>query len=122
MKLIIKGRLPGLNEILGAANDNRYGGNRLKQSTQDIVVWEIKRQLKGYKAKCPIRLHYAYYEPNARRDYDNIAGGAHKIVQDALKDCKVIPDDRRKYICGFTDLVFAVDRENPRVEVEIEEV
>jgi Holliday junction resolvase RusA-like endonuclease len=120
--LVIKGRLPGINEIFSAANANRYKGAAIKRSAQETVVWCIKQQLRAYKASRPIRLHYAYYEPNARRDYDNIAGGAHKVIQDALKESGVIPDDRRKYVCGFTDLTFAVDKENPRVEVIIEEV
>lgn len=121
-KLIIEGRLPGLNELLGAANAGYRLGNKLKQAAQDVVAWHIRQQLRGVRYANPIILHYAYYEPNRKRDKDNIAGGVHKVVQDALVKQGVIKNDGWKGVAGFTDLVFEVDRQNPRIEVTIEEV
>lgn len=119
--LTIKGTLPGLNEIIDASRANYRLGNALKQQAQNAVMWHIKQQLRGVKFDRPITLHYTFYEPNRRRDKDNIASGAHKVIQDALVKLKVIQNDGWKQIDGFTDS-FAVDKQNPRIEVTIEEV
>lgn len=119
---VIKGRLPGLNDLLGAANAGYRLGNKLKQTAQELCEWAIKSQLRGYRTDNPVRLHYAYYEPNRKRDKDNISGGAHKVIQDALVVCGVIHNDGWKGVDGFTDLIFEVDKQNPRIEVTIEEV
>lgn len=67
-----------------------------------------------------VKIVYHFYEPNARRDKDNISGYFHKIFQDALVQSGVIRDDGWKEICDFEDH-FYVDRKNPRIEVEIYE-
>jgi Holliday junction resolvase RusA-like endonuclease len=68
----------------------------------------------------PVKLHFRFYEPNRKRDLDNISGFAHKVIQDALVSCGVLGGDGWKYITGYTDEFF-VDKQNPRIEVEIEE-
>ena len=68
-----------------------------------------------------MRLHYHFYEPNKRRDLDNISAFAHKVIQDALVKCKVLNNDGWKEITGYTDS-FSCDKENPRIEVVLEEV
>lgn len=120
-KLIINGTLPGLNEIIDASRANYRLGNALKQQAQTAVMWHIKRQLRGVKFEKPVRIHYTFYEPNRRRDKDNIASGAHKVIQDALVKAGVLQNDGWKHVEGFTDS-FGVDKKNPRVEVIIEEV
>ena len=64
-------------------------------------------------------IHYTWVEPNRRRDKDNIAF-AKKFVQDSLVRMGVLENDGWKQIEYFTDS-FAVDPENPRVEVIIED-
>lgn len=44
-----------------------------------------------------------------------------KVIQDALVETHVLKNDGWKEIVGFRD-DFYIDKENPRVEVEIEEV
>ena len=120
MKLTINGRLPGLNEIIDASRANPRLGNALKQQAQNAVMWHIKTQMRGVTFSRPIRLHYMFYEPNRRRDKDNIASGAHKVIQDALVKMGVIRGDGWSCIDAFTD-DFGVDKQNPRIEVTIEE-
>lgn len=43
------------------------------------------------------------------------------VIQDALVKAKIITDDGWKNIIGFSD-EFYVDKENPRIEVVIEEI
>lgn len=121
VKFIIPGRLDGLNEYIGACRANPHKGNKLREKNQDICMWEIRKQLRGIQISFPVFLHFSWYEPNRRRDPDNISSFGRKVIQDALVSCGVLKDDGWKYIVGFADH-FYIDRENPRIEVEIESV
>lgn len=120
-KLTIDGTLPGLNEIIDASRANYHIGNALKQQAQNAVMWHIRQQLRGVRFEKPVILRYRFYEPNRRRDKDNIASGAHKVIQDALVKSGVLKNDGWKYVEGFEDR-FDVDKQNPRIVVTIEEV
>lgn len=63
-------------------------------------------------------VRYTWYEPNARRDKDNISGYGRKVIQDALVRGGFLAGDGWRDIIGFSD-EFHVDRERPRIEVEI---
>lgn len=118
MKLVIEGRLPGLNEYILACRDNKYKGAKLKRDTQDAIIWAIRGQL-PMKLKAPIFLSFHWYEQNRRRDKDNIAS-AKKFILDALVKSERIQNDGWAYVYGFTDEFF-VDPAHPRIEVLIEE-
>ena len=120
MKFTIHGRLPGMNEYTASQRGNRYGGASMKHTSQKAVEAHI-RAAKLKPIKCPVRLLYSFYEPDRRRDLDNISGFAHKVIQDALVSTGVLEGDGWKYITGYTD-VFAVDKKHPRIEVELVEV
>ena len=83
-KFTIKGRLDGLNKFINANRSNPYMGNKLKQENEEVVIWAIKKQLKDLQIINPVILKYDFYEPNKRRDLDNISSMAHKVIQDAL--------------------------------------
>ena len=118
MKLIIPGRLPGLNEIIAAERTNKYKGAALKRDAGALVSACIRQQLQGYRPRTPVEMRYLWIEPNRRRDKDNISSGGRKIIQDALVRCGVLADDGWPEISGFSD-AFGVDKGHPRVEVEI---
>lgn len=120
-RLIIYGRLPGLNDMIEADRRDRRSGNRLKQESQDTIRLYILRDLKHLKIENPVELHYSFYEPNRRRDLDNISGYAHKVTQDALVASGVLKNDGWANIVGMQDSFF-VDARNPRIEVIIREV
>lgn len=119
-RLEIQGRLDGLNEYIAAERTHRQKGAKLKHDNQAVVCGYIRRDLRGVLINKPVKLHYTWYERNAKRDLDNVSGFGHKVIQDALKQCGVIIDDSPRYVTGYTD-EFKVDRKNPRIEVEIEE-
>ena len=52
---------------------------------------------------------------------DNVAAFAMKVIQDALVRTGVLENDGWKQIMGF-QCEFYVDRDDPRIEVEIVEV
>lgn len=117
-RLIINGRLPGLNELITAERTHRQKGAKLKRDAETLVRWHIRQQLRGVKPKTPVHIEYRYFEPDRRRDCDNIAAFAHKVIQDALVKERVLPNDGWAQINGFSDY-FAVDAKKPRIEITI---
>lgn len=119
IRIVIPGRFSGLNEFIDA---NRRGkghwncGNAMKQRDQSTIMWSLPR----VRFKHKIFIRYVYYEPNTKRDKDNISGYFHKIFQDAMVQAGLIENDGWRNIDGWTDR-FEVDKKNPRIEVEIEE-
>lgn len=116
--LIIAGRLDNMNDYTSACRTNQYKGAKLKQKTENVVKQAIYEQLGRLRIKKPVRMFYRWYEPNKRRDLDNISAFGRKVIQDALVDTRVLQDDGWKYVKGFQD-EFYVDKGNPRIEVEI---
>ena len=119
-KVIIQGRLIGLNEYIAAERANRYKAAKMKRENEAIVMIAIKQQLKNVKIEKPVYMEYTWVEKNKRRDLDNITFGR-KIIQDSLVKAGILKDDGWKYILGFSDR-FQVDRENSRIEIKIKEV
>ena len=118
--LRLSGRLPGLNEYIAAERRNKYMAAKMKRDAQNFVSACAKAQ-RLPRIKNPVVMEYHYYEPNRRRDHDNVAGFAHKVIQDALVEIGVLKDDGWDEIVGFIDS-FSVDKKDPRIEVEIREV
>ena len=115
----IPGRLPGLNEIIDAAKAGRgkYQPYAIMKSEWTHTIAWLAKQLPAYNR---VDITITWHEPNARRDPDNIMGGQ-KFILDGLVIGGVIKDDSQRYINSVTHH-FEVDTENPRIEVEIEEV
>jgi len=120
-KFTILGRLNGMNEYTSAQRTNKYAGSKMKGEDQMVAEYAILTTLRGVHIAKPVNIHYAFYEPNKKRDKDNIAGFAHKVIQDALVQTKVLKDDGWGEIVGFTD-TFYEDKKRPRIEVTLEEV
>ena len=120
-KLIISGRLAGMNEYTEQNRRNKYAGASMKAKEQAKVEWTIRQQIKVKKLNPPVNLAYTYYEPNKRRDKDNISAFAHKVVQDALTATGLLENDGWAEIGSFQDDFF-VSKEDPRIEVRIEEI
>lgn len=119
--LIIKGRLDNMNDYTNACRTNQYKGAKLKQKNEQVVIQAILEQFGRLRINKPVVVRYRWYEPNKRRDLDNISSFGRKVIQDALVQTKILRDDGWNYITGFQD-AFYVDKEHPRIEVEIEEV
>lgn len=117
-RFVIAGRMPGYNEQLKATNKDRRKGNQMKQRETDRAAWAaIASNMPRFD--CPVIVRFAWYEPNEKRDLDNVAF-AKKYILDGLQRAKVIPNDNPKHVVGFTD-TFGVDKANPRIEVEVVE-
>ena len=120
IKIVIPGRLPGLNEFIRECRKNQFAGGKMKKDDETRISWHINHQASGVKIDEPVRMVYRWHEVNRRRDLDNISSYGRKVIQDALVACEVLPDDGWNNITGFEDY-FYIDKKNPRIEVEIYE-
>jgi Holliday junction resolvase RusA-like endonuclease len=104
--------LPGANDII---RKHHMVYSRLKSEwgltiARCIIVAKLKRM--GY-----CRIEFLWREATNKRDDDNVIFGQ-KFVLDALRDTKIIQDDRRQYVYSLTHRVI-VDPEKPGVEVTL---
>lgn len=119
MKFDIEGRLPGLNEMIAAAKKGKgkyQPYSIMKQTYTDMVAW-LAKMLPKYQQ---VNIIITWYEPNEKRDPDNVMAGQ-KFILDGLVKAGTIPNDSRRYIKSITHIP-ELDRQNPRVEVEIIEI
>lgn len=71
-KLVIPGRLPGLNEAFDAARRNKHVEAKTRSQCETLIMWAARGCLNGWKAKGPVILHYTFVEDSRRRDKDNV--------------------------------------------------
>lgn len=119
VKLTIRGTLPGLNEFIAAERSNRYVGAKMKKQCETVVM-HCARSLGKTRFEAPVYMVYRWFEPNRRRDKDNISAFGRKVIQDALVRSGILQNDGWANIEGFEDQ-FYVDKKNPRIEVLIYE-
>lgn len=118
IKFTIHGRLSGLNEYTNACRRNAYLANNMKRDNEETVKLAILSDKLKKIDKYPIILKITWYEPNKRRDIDNITF-ATKFIQDSLVNNGILENDSQKCVCGLSHIV-RIDKDNPRIEVEIE--
>jgi len=121
MKLIIPGRLPGLNDYIASERTNRYKAAAMKKEAEGLVIAAARKTLRGWRARNPVMMYYLWVEKDRRRDKDNVSGYGRKIIQDALVKAGYLRNDGWADIVGFAD-DFTVNKGNPHIEVVIEEV
>ena len=119
--LTIPGRLDNLNDYIAACRTNHYKGAHMKSTNEHKVQAEIFGQLGRLRITNPVKMRYRWYEKDRRRDLDNVSSFGRKVIQGALVHTHILKNDGWKEIVGFSD-EFYVDAENPRIEVEINEV
>lgn len=119
-QFVIPGRLDALNDLIGADRANRYKGASMKKKNQQIVAKAIRdaglRPIDGM-----FRVSFTWFEPNRRRDPDNISSGC-KFILDALQEEGIIKGDSQKYVSWPIIHDGCIDKSNPRIEVLLEEV
>lgn len=108
----VPGRFPSLNEFY-----------RMTPAQQGRVKCECDMRVKraaegaGLRPVGRCRVEFAWFEPNRRRDLDNVAF-AKKFVLDGLVKAGVLRDDSPRYVLGLAD-EFGYDRDDPRVVVTL---
>ncbi len=121
----ISGRLPSLNEIIrwnrivGRFGRRRFYGS-VKRREVAYHIWAYLKKAELAPFAGPVSISVKWIEPNARRDFDNISSGA-KFLLDVLVKNGTIGGDSRKWIPDPVKHEFSVDKQNPRIEVTINE-
>ena len=117
----IEGRLMGRNEFDRRNREHWSKGNKAKAGEQEKVVAAILAA-KLVPMEGPVVIGVTFIEgrpKNGRmRDPDNISGGGIKVIEDALVECGIIPDDGPRHVRNLF-YRFAYNASNPHIEVEI---
>ena len=108
-----KKQLIGLNWY---RNVHYITNNKVKEHYHKLV----KEQYNGEKYES-IKVHYKVYVKNKRTDGHNVRSILEKYVLDALVECGAIVDDSLEYV-KQTSSEFLLDKENPRIEVELQKL
>jgi Holliday junction resolvase RusA-like endonuclease len=124
MKLVIKGNVPSKKNSKRIVT-NRGTGKPMLISSQRQMDWhkeaipEMKKQFQGFQVtEYPIGVTMIFFWGDLRRhDLDN--GMA--TILDALKDAGIIEDDNFNFIDTVQAQYGGLDRENPRVEIYLDE-
>jgi hypothetical protein len=110
-------------------NSHHFILNAAKVAWKGIVEWEVIRlgtmDPPPQVGLIPPPYHFTYtVYPGSNRKFDlaNVLPIVQKFTDDALIEMGVIPDDSYKIIPVIDYRFGGVDRENPRVELEINEV
>ena len=112
--------MPSLNEYIAEAGKNPKAGARIKRENKYLALQYMRLgDFRYWEASGPIIIHYVFYEPNRKRDHDNVFAFASKCIQDALQEGGFIKNDGWGDILNFTH-DFYVSRTYPRIEVYIE--
>lgn len=112
MKIVIPEIPPSLNRYAGRKNVYEYRDE--KDRWKAIVAWLAKAQrTENPYEQATVRITY-FFPDSRRRDPDNYAG---KMILDGLTAAGVIADDDFFHI--NLEIRGAVDRKNPRTEVEV---
>lgn len=119
-KFIINGTLLDFNKYINSNRTGARSGAEDKRNQDIIVFYYAKQQLRDVKIQKQIKVHITWIEPDERRDPDNVAS-AIKFILDALVLAGILEGDRRKNIKSIYH-EFETDKNNPRIEVELEEI
>lgn len=117
MKIIIPGEFTDLNTYIDAERSNRFKAAKIKSTMTFIAFSRAKGQKSSYKRQ---KIVFRWYCKNQKKDPDNICF-AKKFILDGMVKAGVIDNDGWKQISGFED-EFYLDKQHPRVEVELLEV
>ena len=112
---------PGLNDLLREAERHPMSYNRMKRDYENVAINAIRVGLRRWKPTGVVIPHYVFGEPEKgqKRDYDNIASAARKIINDALVKSGYLKDDSPTYLeYGTNTFVYTLV---PYIKVYLEE-
>mgnify|MGYP003308397143 CR=1 FL=1 len=106
-EFLIKAKLPSLNDYIDVNRRGKYKANQFKSEVEELIGWAIKQaQTKGSLKPTDkaITVYFEWHEKTKMRDADNIVS-AKKYILDAMQKCGIIPNDNRRYVKGFYDVI-----------------
>lgn len=101
---------------------NRVLQNNLKQNWKAFIYWWAKKEnVAGWKLE-KFKISYKWvFDSNRRHDADNYVF-MNKFIADGLSEAEVIVDDAFGQMYLELDCNKYVEKDNPRVEITIEEI
>jgi len=111
--LWVQGKMPSLNDILdarmivmsGKKNRAARGGkyNRIKKQVQgDVAIAAFAQKFEAFERGYFTYLFKETKNANGKqRDPSNILAGAAKMIEDALIECKLLPNDGMDNVLGI---------------------
>ena len=118
MKIIINGESPTLNEVIKASKSHYMAYANQKKDYTALTMMQVEDM---EKVTNPVDIKFTWYRKDRRSDPDNISGGGAKMVLDGLVKAGKLNNDGWREVNSLSHY-FEVDRDNPRVEVEIREI
>ena len=118
LKFTLPFTLPGTNEITRKDRSAHWhvGAKLRKKAVADCA--KALGAIVNFMP--PVAIEFEWFEPNAKRDPDNIIAGQ-KFILDALVGRGFLPNDSQKEIRSLSHRVH-VDAARPRVEVTVYEI
>lgn len=117
-KIVIPGELTDLNKFINSQRTNRYAGAKLKkENTEKCCYAFLMAKAAGLRVATPINLKITWYCKNKRKDPDNVAFGV-KFILDGMQQARMIENDGFNEIKGIHHC-FSIDKDCPRIEIEI---
>lgn len=116
IRFTIPGELPSMNQIIAKSKQHYGAYAAMKKKYTGLVIEHANDVQPIGKADFVI----TWYCKNKRIDPDNTSAGV-KFLLDGLVEAGVMENDGWGNINSLTH-IFQIDKENPRVEVEIFEV
>lgn len=113
MKIIINTLPPTINKYIGRTNLWQYQED--KKAYHQVVKMQTIGINPRYE-KCKMKITY-YFKDKRRHDPSNYD----KMLLDGLVEANIIKDDNYDVIQEFTT-IGKYDKENPRVEIELEKI
>lgn len=114
---VIDGLMKGLNDWRDAIQRSPHAGNDMARAAKRRVERLAHVQMMPRFEK-PVVVIFDWYEPNLRRDLDNVSGSARKWILDGLVAAGVLPDDNMAHVVGLQDWSH-IDPLNPGVIVTL---
>jgi Holliday junction resolvase RusA-like endonuclease len=98
VELWVPCRAPNLNDLIRAHGRHHHAYDKLKKDWAKLVAMCVRGA--PQLGRCSV--HFELVEPSTRRDPDNIAAGASKLVLDGLVKAGVLEGDGWKHIAGLS--------------------
>jgi len=108
-----------------ALNMNTYRNlhHRISNDAKKAYSEALREQLEGLSIQTPVEVTYKVYKGSKRRlDKMNVISVVSKFLLDSITEYGCWEDDNDDYVKTETILPTELDRENPRVEINIKEI
>ena len=108
-----------------ALNMNTYRNlhHRISNDAKKAYSEALREQLEGLSIQTPVEVTYKVYKGSKRRlDKMNVISVVSKFLLDSITEYGCWEDDNDDYVKKETILPTELDRENPRVEINIKEI